>query len=396
MRLRTFLLLFVVIVLLAVVAVLVYVRFAGGSIAGITTGDITPPIGEQPESTTTEPGLPPPTATPATRYVDVVVASRSLPVGTVLRPELLHLETRPDSNIALQGGYVFTDINEVVGRIVKTEVTEGQAILTPMLALSPTDLASFGSDLALYVDQGKVAIAFPINRYSGAAYAMRPGDNVDVLMSLPIVALDPEFNTKLPNVTERVDDLALAEGRSFLFPPALEGRLELIDPIELVGEVSGPLSDQSDSKSTQVQRRATQLTIQQATVLWVGTWRDPRELARQAEAAAAAAELAAANSEVPIPTPTPLPERLDAIPDVIILSMPAQDALALKWSLERGINISLALRSPGDTTVFSTVTVSLPQMVEQGALRIPERSDFGIEPSLRDIPFPTLDEEPTP
>lgn len=396
MRLRTFLLLFVVIILLAVVAVLVYVRFAGGSLPGIAQEDVTvspdAPTGETPS----EPGLPPPTATPATRYVDVVVASRSLPIGTVLRPELLHFETRPDSNIALQGGYVFTDIDEVVGRIVKTEVVEGQAILTPMLALSPTDLTAFGSDLALYVDQGQVAIAFPINRYTGAAYAMRPGDNVDVLMSLPIVALDPEYNTKLPNVTQRVDDLALAEGRDFLFPEALEGRLELIDQIDLVGEVSGPLSAQEGSKSTQVQRRATQLTIQQATVLWVGTWRDPRDLAREAAAALAAAELASANSDIPVPTPTPLPERLDATPDVVILSMPAQDALALKWSLERGVDISLALRSPGDTTVFSTVTISLPQLVEQGALRIPERNEYDIEPSMRDLEFPTLDTPETP
>ncbi len=396
MRLRTFLLLFVVIVLLAIVAVLVYVRFAGGSVAGITPGDTIAPIGEQPSETPSEPGLPPPTATPATRYLNVVVADRPLPIGTILRPEILRYEIRPDSNIALQGGYVFTDIEEVTGRMVKTEVAPGQAILAPMLALSTTDLAAFGSDLALYVDQGKVAVAFPINRYTGAAYAMRPGDNVDVLMSLPIVALDPEYNTKLPNVAQRVDDLALAEGRTFLFPETLEGRLELIDQLDLVGEVSGPLSTQEGSKSTQVQRRATQLTIQQATVLWVGTWRDPRELAAQAAAAAAAAELAAQNSDIPVPTPTPLPERLDATPDVIILSLPAQDALALKWSLERGVYITLALRSPGDATVFSTVTVSLPQMVEQGALRIPEREDYGIEPSMRDLEFPTLDESEAP
>lgn len=170
----------------------------------------------------------------------------------------------------------------------------------------------------------------------------------------------------------------------------------MIDPVNLVGEVSGPLSAQEGSKSTQVLRRATQLTIQQATVLWVGTWRDPRELAREAAAAAAAAQLAATTGDFPVPTPTPIPERLDSIPDVVILSMPAQDALALKWSLEQGVDISLALRSPGDTTVFSTVTVSLPQLVEQGGLRIPEKSEFGIEPSMRDLEFPTLDEPETP
>lgn len=271
MRLRTFLLLFIVIILFAVGAVLAYIRFFGGSVAGVTPGEVTAPIDDETGGTPAEPGLPAPTATPVSRYIDVVVSNRTLPVGTLIRPELLRLETRPDSNIALQGGYVFTDPQELIGRIVKTEIVEGQAILAPMLAVSTTDLAAFGSDLALYVDQGQVAVAFPINRYTGVAYAMRPGDRVDVLMSLPLVELDPEFQTKLPNVTQRVDDLGLSEGRTFLFPPALEGRLELVEQLDMVGEVSGPLSGQEGSLSTQVLRRATQLTIQQAGVLWVGT-----------------------------------------------------------------------------------------------------------------------------
>ncbi len=392
MRLRTFLLLIVVFILLAVVGVLVYVRLAGGNDVAdvIPTTDNGTPNGEQVEGTPAEPGLPPPTPTPALQ--EVVVAARSLPLGTVIREELLDVELRPNSNIALQGGYTFSDRQELVGQIVKTEIAEGQAILRPMLALNTTDLAAFGSDLALYVDQGQVAVAFPINRYTGAAYAMRPGDHVDVMMSLPLVEVDPEFQTKLPNVTQRVDDLGLTEGRSFLFPPALEGRLELIEQLDLVGEVSGPLGEQEGSLSTQVLRRATQLTIQQAGVLWVGTWRDPRDLAREQAAALAAAELAGAGSDIPVPTPTPLPARLDATPDVIILTMPAQDALALKWALERGVDITLALRSPGDTAVFATTTISLPQLVEQGALRIPEKGEFDIEPPLRELEFPRLDE----
>jgi Flp pilus assembly protein CpaB len=390
MRLRTFLLLLLVLAVLAVAAVLAYVRFfAGdGGVADVTPGLVAPPEeGEQP----TEPGLPPPTPTPVIRFEEVIVAARSLPVGTVLREDLLQIELRPTSNIALQGQYAFNNINDLIGQVVKTEIAAGQAILIPMLALNATDLANFGSDLALYVDQGKVAVAFPINRYTGAAYAMRPGDAVDVLMSLPIVSLDPEFNTMLPNVTERVDGLALAEGRSFLFPQLLEGRLELIDELNLVGEVSGPISEQEEARSTQVQRRATQLTIQQATVIWVGTWRDPRELEAEAAAARELAELSA-GSDFPLPTPTPLPERLDATPDVVILSMPAQDALALKWALERGVDVTLTLRSPGDSTVFSTTTVSLPYLVDIGALRIPERSEFDIAPSMRNLEFPRLDQ----
>jgi hypothetical protein len=327
------------------------------------------------------------------QFVSVVIADQPLPVGERLREDLLTTEMRPTSNIALQGGYTFTDTEQLVGQIVKTDIAMGQAILAPMLALDPTDLAATGSDIALYVDQGQVAIAFPIDQYSGAAYAMRPGDMVDVLMSLPVVELDPEYNTKLPNVSQRVDELALAEGRDFLFPETLEGRLELVEPLNMVGEVSGPINDDEEDKSTQVPRRITQLTIQQAEVVWIGTWRDPVELQRQADQAAAEAELAAATNDFPVPTPTPLPVRLEAEPDVVILSMSAQDALALKWSLERGLDIDLVLRSPNDTTVFATNSVSLPVLVDNGALRIPEKNEFDVDPSLYKLDFPKLDEE---
>ncbi len=397
MRLRTFLLLIgVVLLLIIIVGIIAFSNLSGtgGGLAGLLPGGNNgAPSGETtlPNEEGTEPGLPTPTPTPAVRFESVVVAEISVPIGERLRADLLKTELRPTSNIALQGGYTFSDPSELVGKIVKTNIAAGQAILAPMLAISPTDLASTGSDIALYVDQGNVAVAFPIDQFSGAAYAMRPGDTVDVLMSLPVVELDPEFNTKLPNVTQRVDELALAEGNAFLFTEALEGRLELVEPLNLVGEVSGPIGEDEASKSTQVPRRITQLTIQQAEVVWVGTWQDPQELERRAEAAALQAEQAAANSDFVVPTPTPLPQRYDAEPDVVILSMPAQDALAMKWSLERGLDIDLALRSPDDTTVFATNSVSLPVLVNSGALRIPEKGEFGIDPSFNQLDFPTLD-----
>jgi len=396
MRLRTFLLLIVVLIIFAVVAILGFSYLSGGGVAGIIPGGDSTSSGESTSPSVDgeeEPELPTPTPTPMVRFESVVIADRPLPVGERLREDLLTTERRPTSNIALQGGYTFTDTEQLIGQIVKTDIALGQAILAPMIALDPTDLAATGSDIALYVDQGLVAVAFPIDQYSGAAYAMRPGDMVDVLMSMPVVELDPEYNTKLPNVTQRVDELALAEGRDFLFPPALEGRLELVEPLNLVGEVSGPLSEDDEDKSTQVPRRITQLTIQQAEVVWVGTWQDPVELERQAAQAAAQAELAAVNSDLPVPTPTPLPIRLEAEPDVVILSLSAQDALALKWSLERGLDIDLVLRSPNDTTVFATNSVSLPVLVDNGALRIPEKNEFGVDPSLYKLDFPTLDEE---
>jgi Flp pilus assembly protein CpaB len=398
MRPRTFILLILVLLVGALAIGLIYLRNTSEDDI-TTTPDDTPvtspsePVGAQ------EPGIPPPEPTPA--LDTVVVATLRLPVGTRITRELITTERRPRTNIAIQGGYTFTDPDELVGQIVKVEVDRGQAILRPMLALNPSDLAAFGSDLSLYIDQGRVAVAFPMDQYSGSAFAMRPGDLVDVLMSLSLVQLDLEFQSQLPNVIERVNEADLLLGSPFLFPRTLEGRLELIQPLTLVGEVApGNIATEAAAQggdnstdSPQIPRRVTQLTIQQAEVLWVGTYRDPREQQVDPLAGTGATiggETAAAQ---PLPTPTPFPgSNREITPDVLILSMPVQDALVLKWATEVGIQVHLALRAQGDTTVFNTIGVTLPTLVDQGLIAPPEPMEFGLEPRANEVPPPVLPE----
>jgi hypothetical protein len=81
-------------------------------------------------------------------------------------------------------------------------------------------------------------------------------------------------------------------------------------------------------------------------------------------------------------------------PDIVILSMTVQDALAVKFALETGIEIHLALRSQGDNSVFITTSVSLPQIVEQGILTIPELPEFGLEPRVDFVPTPGVPDFP--
>ncbi|MEZ4593859.1 MAG: SAF domain-containing protein [Chloroflexota bacterium] len=340
----------------------------------------------------TEPLAPPPTATPGLE--DVVVAKINIPVGTMLTDELLEVQRWPRTNIALQGGYTYTDTTQLVGRITKVDVSRGQSLLSPMLALNPTDIASFGSDLALYVPFGEVAVAFPVDRFNGAALAMRPGDLVDMMMTMRIVDIDPQFGTILPNNVARVINSALLNGQPFLFPEVKDGRLEFIPEINQVAAIYPStifLDGQDFTPGLPIPKRVTQLTIQQAEVLYVGTWEDPRILEQEQIAARAAAQ-PGEDGTVP-PTPTPIPSRLEAQPDVIILSMSSQDALALNWAMIRGVDINLALRSPGDQTVFVTTSVSLPQIVDQGGLAIPDQSNFDLHPSMEGRPYLTLPPE---
>lgn len=380
MRPRTFILLLLVLVVFACAAILVVALVTDSGSALL--GNILPgQTQQQPEVIVSQDTpVPTPTATPALQ--PVVVAKVPLPVGEILSSDVLDIEFRPITNVALVGGYTFTSTQQVIGRILRTDVARGQEILQPMLALNPTDMAAFGSDLALYVPANQVAVAFPIDQFSGAALAMRPGDRVDVIMTLRSVPVDPDFQSGLRNYLELVDVDALLEGDDFLFPKIFYGRLEFIDAINQVGVIipnqfDDPTVNPDWLPGNPVPKRVTQLTIQQANVLYVGQWVDPRRLEREQEAARLAADATAqAISEggdpAPVITPTPIPSRLEATPGMVILSMSVQDALVLKYARERNVDIDLVLRSPGDQTVFVTTSVSLLQMVDQGIIGLPE------------------------
>lgn len=346
-------------------------------------------------------------------FVEVVVARVDIPLGTRLEVEYLETQLRPVSNIAVRGGYFFGSPEEVAGSIVKTHIAKGQEVLSPMLALDAADLPSIGSDLALHVDNGRVAIAVPVDGLSAASFAMRPGDLVDVLMSFDLVELDLEFQTPLPNIARLVNEDALEAGENFLFPAVSQGRLELIPEIDRVVEVvpqGVTLDSQESAFVKQIPRRTSQLTIQQAEVLWLGNWYDPSQGGWQGpnnyELLIQLAELEALEDEIQrLPTEqqealllnyglqaqtlrdqiTIVRNRLEQLaPDVLLLSLPLQDALTMKWALEEpGINMDFVLRSQGDQAVFVTTAVSLPQLVEQAGLTIPEPSEFGLEPPVR-------------
>jgi Flp pilus assembly protein CpaB len=371
----------------AAVVLFIVFRPEGGFLDNVLPGS-SESEGQAPAPVTQEPGQPVPTATPELKYVPVVVALTDLPVGERIRPDLVAVENRPETNVAVVAGVTFSDPDQIVGQIVKNAVSEGQEILRPMLALNPSDIASLGSDLSLYVDQGKVAVAFPVDRYSGAAYAMRPGDLVDAFMTLQLVDLDSEFQTALPNTIERVDDAALLDGLAFLFPPTNNGRLELIPNLNGVGLIAP-----GEGKEP-IPRRVTQLTLQQMQVLWVGSWRDPRVSMAQEFSADADHDSQIVPTAEPGEALPPEDPRREYSPDVVILSMSAQDALSLKWALETGINVDLALRAQGDNSVFTTTSVSLPQIFEQGVLTAPQTNEFGLQPRIDDLQPPFL--PPTP
>lgn len=385
MRTRTYILLILVLLVGAAAVVLVVLNRSGRSVTDLLPGGqddaATPIVIEQPDGE--EPGLPPPTVTPVPQFRDVVVSRIRLPIGTMLTEEYLTVEARPITNIAIQGNYTFTSTEQLEGRVARVEIARGQEVLEPMLAEQPTDIAALGSDLAVNIPPGELAIAFPLGALDkSVALAMRPGDQVDMIMTLRTVAIDPEFRSALPNNVAVVIESDLLAGQAFLYDEFVYGRLEFVPELNQVATIipggSTPASVFDEQDGEPIPKQVTQLTIQRAQVLWVGNWADPRIADIERDAAAAVADANAAEGAGPLPTPTPLPSRAEETPQVVILSLTAQEALALKWARDESVEIALALRSPEDATNYVTASVSLPQIIDLGALSIPEPMEFDL------------------
>ena len=129
-----------------------------------------------------------------TRAVPVVVTLVDLPWGTKLAAEAL--ATRPYFEESLPGGH-YSDPTQLVGRILVTPLAAGEPVLESRLA--PTTLAQGG--LPAVLKPGTRAIAVQGNKIQGLAGLIRPGNRVDVLLTIKKPDTDQEFTkTVLDNM----------------------------------------------------------------------------------------------------------------------------------------------------------------------------------------------------
>src|SRR5215469_15599137 len=104
----------------------------------------------------------------------IVVATRDLEMGTVLREEDLHLQDWP-SDVPLGAAARTQDL---VGRGVITKMVAKEPVLDSRLAPKGA-----GGGFAAIIPKGLRAVAVPVNEVVGVAGFVVPGMHVDVLIS---------------------------------------------------------------------------------------------------------------------------------------------------------------------------------------------------------------------
>jgi hypothetical protein len=231
-------------------------------------------------------------------------------------------------------------------------------------------LSDTGSIAALSIPKGMVAIPVQVDRQTSVAYSLRPGDHVSVIGSFVVVDVDTEFQSLLPNGVGGVISTGSAgEGQpAFLtvqvFPSGegtVVGRTEL-DP--LLNELIYVMPSEQ-----QRPRLVTQILMQDATVLRYGEF--SYEDLRPEEPVPAEGE------QAPDETPVAPPEQKP--PDIVTLIVTPQEAVALEHLMKSGADITLVLRSSGDTDPINTEAVTFQYMLETYNIPIPAKLPYSLE-----------------
>ena len=310
--------------------------------------------------------------------VDIVVITQKAPRGTVLDETVLGLIPLP-RDLVIAG--MFTDLAQVVGRQAKFDLDSGIPLTVNMLVDTAAQLSDAGSVASLSIPEGMVAKTIPINRLASVSYALRPGDRVVVIASMQFIDLDPEFQSILPNNTAVVLGSSISLGADS-GPPRLTSEIGTEGGAEGRAERDGELTEEKIyvvPSEPQRPRLATQIIIPSAVVLQVGDFDFEEE------------GIAAIGEVQPVAPPVDgeaAPVVEEEPPDNITLIVSPQEAVNLTYLIDSGVDISLALRSAGDSTVIDTETATIQYFLDDYSIPLPAKLPYGLAPRVDTIPEP--------
>jgi pilus assembly protein CpaB len=305
--------------------------------------------------------IPSPTIPPEdiSNMVDVVVAWNTVPRGFQMTEAELAIDKRLASEV---GTNVITNFEDAVGLYARREIFQGETLTADSLVRDPTLIGIESYGPSSLVPPGWVALAVPLDRLSSVAYGISPGDTVDIMASFTLNAIDEQFQTLLFN-----------SAVFFLPETGAEGgdQFVIIDPYGRFEQIAtGDIAHVKPAESTE-RPLPVSVILQSARVIQVGPWRP--------------------SPPVPPPTPTPDPELPTATPgggpvptatppppNVVLIALPPQQQLFLKYALEVNADIDFALRSENDQGLYTIEGVDFNYLLEQFDIIVPPNAAFSI------------------
>lgn len=378
-RTRLFLLLALIIIVVAVIAALLLQNTEGGTATDSTPSSTS--AAQQPTRDSTTRSTPEPTAEPI-EVEEVVIAVQDIPRGLPIAENMVAVVQIPTQFAPFSA---FSVAEDVIGKIARTDISREEIIVQGKVVDDLVALANsgnVGSDAAAMLPSNRVLVAVPMDRLTSVAYAIQPGDRVDILVSLLFIDVDDQFQSASPNEYSFLvpDD---ENPNLFVFSDPIDGRFDT----RIVPNL-GTLPVMVRPSEQQRPRLSTQRTIQNALVVNVGDFPadgrlfiapTPTPLPQAADEETDAASSRRTDDGTPLP-PTEIPR-----PDIIALAVSPQDAVVLTWYVEAGVPITFALRSASSTSLAETDPVTLDYILNRFRITLPDRLPYSIEPAIRSI-----------
>jgi Flp pilus assembly protein CpaB len=349
-------------------------------------------------SATSEANVPVFTSTPIPTTKVVVVTQRVMRGDTISEDKLDLVDYQADLVLPI----MYTEVNQVAGKMARYTMDPYTVVTSALITDSPD--TEQGSDDALFISPGMVAISIPITRLSSVSYAPQRGDHVNVIVTMLFVDLDPTWQTILPNWTGNVIaplSGGISDTAGQLPREAFDNLLA--QPYRGVSQ-QGRAENDSQTDETfyilpseaQRPRLVSQTLIQNVIVLQMGNFLTPSEKAalEATQPPATATPEPGAEQQQAAPTATPVPKP----PDVVTLIVKPQDAVTLNYLIYGGAQLTMVLRNPRDADIPATEAVTLSYLLDQYNIPIPVKLPYGIQPAVGELVAPTLknDTIPTP
>lgn len=317
---------------------------------------------------------------PQADTVNIVITTQKVGRGGQFTADILTTIPYPRKDFI--EGVFFTQTTDVIGKWAKADIEAHTPLTSDMVVSTLT-----GSYAAFQVPKGMVAITIPIlDRLSYIAYAPEAGDHVNLIVTLLMVDLDAQFQSKTLNKTILLAppytgyevDKSNPSMTSFTYTKTTPlypfGRVEF-DPV-----VNQPITYVPSEE--QRPRLVTQTLLQDVLILHVGDYKLEGSLNTVVAAPAPGIVNETAATGATAPTePT-------VLPDNITLVVSAQDAVTLTYLTYAGARFTLALRAPGDDQRIITEAGTLQFLLDQYNIPLPAKVPYGIEPRIDSLGLP--------
>ena len=326
------------------------------------------------------------TPTPQVRYVEIITAGQNISAGTAITDVMLSAIQIPEDKL-VQG--LFTNKADLVGKYAKYAITQGVPITDTMISISPGNVNLPGSTWAPLIPQGLTAVSIPITRLSAAAYGIRDGDYVNVIVTMLLVDVDPALQTVLPNNIADLEQNG-TEGNGILKitqSGVIQGHFEVdevsTDPVTKMLVYVQPSEKQRG-------RMVTQMIMQNIQVLHTGTFPLPGEATTDQASVAGSGTGTATATPAPSNQAQATPQAI-VHPDIITLMVSPQDAVTLTYLIYSGSQITLSLRNPNDETPISQPDAAmLEYLLTQYDIPVPAKLPYSLQPRLDVLQQPVM------